>query len=100
MNLQGIHTRNNQAASTKSETGYPDQCKRFCQGLEKWHHISSLSLLDKSNNKSLLKIDKDLYSLLKNIELLAEVNPINTIIEKNRFSKVNSLKRLTSGTIL
>ena len=59
----------------------------FCQGLEKWHHISSLSLLDKSNNKSLLKIDKDLYSLLKNIELLAEVNPINTIIEKNRFFK-------------
>ena len=59
----------------------------FCQGLEKWHHISSLSLLDKSNNKSLLKIDKDLYSLLKNIELLAEVNPINTINEKNRFFK-------------
>ena len=59
----------------------------FCQGLEKWHHISSISLLDKSNNKSLLKIDKDMYSLLKNIELLAEVNPINTIIEKNRFFK-------------
>jgi uncharacterized protein (TIGR02421 family) len=59
----------------------------FCQGLEKWHHISSLSLLDKSNNKSLLKIDKDIYSLLKNIELLAEVNPINTIYEKNRFFK-------------
>jgi len=59
----------------------------FCQRLEKWHHISSLSLLDKSNNKSLLKIDKDIYSLLKNVELLAEVNPINTIIEKNRFFK-------------
>jgi len=59
----------------------------FCQRLEKWHHISSISLLDKSNNKSLLKIDKDIYSLLKNIELLAEVNPINTINEKNRFFK-------------
>ena len=59
----------------------------FCQGLEKWHYISSLSLLDKSNNKNLLKIDKEMFSLLKNIELLAEVNPINTINEKNRFFK-------------
>jgi len=59
----------------------------FCQRLEKWHHISSLSLMVKSNNKSLLKIDKDIYSLLKNIELLAEVNPINTLNEKNRFFK-------------
>jgi len=59
----------------------------YCQKLEKWHHFSTISLLDKSNNRNLLKIDKDIYSLLKNIELLAEVNPINTTNEKNRFFK-------------
>jgi uncharacterized protein (TIGR02421 family) len=64
-----------------------DNANFFCQKLEKWHHLSTISLLDKSNNKNLLKIDKDIYSLLKNIELLAEVNPINTANEKNRFFK-------------
>ena len=64
-----------------------DNTNFYCRKLEKWHHKSSVSLLDKSNNKSLLKIDKDIYSLLKNIELIAEVNPINTASEKARFFK-------------
>ena len=64
-----------------------DNANFFCQKLEKWHHLSTISLLDKSNNKNLLKIDKDIYSLLKNIELLAEVNPINTTNERTRFFK-------------
>ena len=59
----------------------------FCRKLEKWHHFSNISLLDKNVNKNLLKIDHDIYNLLKNIEVLAVVNPINTSIEKNKFFK-------------
>ncbi|NWJ52060.1 MAG: flavohemoglobin expression-modulating QEGLA motif protein [Bacteroidetes bacterium] len=59
----------------------------FCRKLEKWHHHSNNSLLDKKVNKNLLKIDHDIYNLLKNIEVLAVVNPINTGIEKNKFFK-------------
>ena len=59
----------------------------FCRKLEKWHHLSNISLLDKNINTNLQKIDKDIYNLLKHIEVLAVVNPINTNIEKNKFFK-------------
>ena len=57
----------------------------FGQTLSKWHYISTAKLLDKSVNDTILKIDKALYNLLKNFELLASVNPINTHIERKRF---------------
>jgi len=59
----------------------------FCRKLEKWNHFSNISLLDKNINENLLKTDKQLFDLLKNIEVLAVVNPINTSIEKNKFFK-------------
>lgn len=57
----------------------------FSQTLTKWHHISTAKLLDKNVNETILKIDKVLYNLLKNFELLASVNPVNTHIEKKKF---------------
>ena len=59
----------------------------FSQTLENWHHISTLKLLDKSINEDVLRIDKNIYALLKNFELLAAVNPINTNTEKSKFFK-------------
>lgn len=62
-----------------------NNANHFSQNLEKWKHISTPKLLDKSLDNSLLKIDKALYSYLRNIELLAIVNPSNTQAEKKRF---------------
>lgn len=59
----------------------------FSRKLEKWHHISSLKLLGKNVDNTLLKVDRNLHNLLKNFELLATVNPINTFPERNRFFK-------------
>lgn len=57
----------------------------FSKNLDKWHHISTTKLLDKHINSTLLKIDKSLYTLLHNFELLAAVNPVNTKAEKKKF---------------
>ncbi len=50
-----------------------------------WQHISSLKLLGKQIDHKLLKLDKRLFELLKNFELLATVNPNNTASEKSKF---------------
>ncbi|MDA3893288.1 MAG: flavohemoglobin expression-modulating QEGLA motif protein [Salinivirgaceae bacterium] len=57
------------------------------QKLEKWHYVSTIKLLDKTVDSSLLKLDKEIYNLLKSFELLAVVNPINTDSEKRKFFK-------------
>jgi uncharacterized protein (TIGR02421 family) len=57
----------------------------FSQDLKKWTHFSTPKLLDKSLDNTLLKIDKNLFSYLRNVELLATVNPTNTKTEKRRF---------------
>jgi uncharacterized protein (TIGR02421 family) len=59
----------------------------FSQKLGNWRHNSSLKLLGKNVDDNLLKVDKRLHSLLKNFELLATVNPSNTVVEKNKFFK-------------
>ncbi len=57
----------------------------FSKDLNKWKFVSTPQLLDKSIDKALLRIDKALYSYLRNIELLSIVNPTNTLVEKRRF---------------
>jgi len=57
----------------------------FGQKQEGWHHYTTAKLLDKNLDSSLLDIDRKLYSLLKNFELLATVNPVNSEAEKKRF---------------
>lgn len=57
----------------------------FCENLVKWKHISVNKLLEKDVSNNLFSIDKKLFDLLKNFELLATVNPINSASEKKRF---------------
>lgn len=57
----------------------------FSQKLDKWHHFSTSKLLDRSIDSKVLSIDKKLYSLLHNFELLGAVNPVNSNTEKRKF---------------
>ena len=59
----------------------------FSQNNSNWEHNLKSKLLDKTMESSILKVDKELYQLLKNFELLAFVNPNNNIKEKKRFFK-------------
>ena len=81
---------------------YPEIIKALQQGLKKailnnanyfnqkhsnWEYKTKAKLLDSTMDPSILKVDKQLYGLLKGFELLAFVNPINNIQEKRRFIK-------------
>jgi uncharacterized protein (TIGR02421 family) len=57
----------------------------FCQNNTNWGHNVKSNLLDKTIQSSILKVDKEMYHLLKNFELLAFVNPNNYTQEKKRF---------------
>jgi uncharacterized protein (TIGR02421 family) len=59
----------------------------FSQANSNWEHNVKSKLLDKTMESSILKVDKELYLLLKNFELLAFINPNNNIQEKRRFFK-------------
>lgn len=59
----------------------------FNQEHSNWKHKAKTKLLDKKIDASILKVDKELFKLLKGFELLAFVNPINNIQEKKRFFK-------------
>ena len=59
----------------------------FNQKHSNWKHQTKTKLLDKKIDASILKVDKELFKLLKGFELLAFVNPINNIQEKKRFFK-------------
>ncbi|MFT6501467.1 MAG: hypothetical protein ACJASQ_001579 [Crocinitomicaceae bacterium] len=59
----------------------------FSQKNSNWEHNVKSKLLDKTMESSILKVDKELYQLLKSFELLAFVNPNNNIQEKKRFFK-------------
>lgn len=61
----------------------------FGNQLKKWHFVGTSKLLDKQLSSQLLSIDKSLFSLLRNFELLAVVNPINTNSERKKFFKNN-----------
>jgi uncharacterized protein (TIGR02421 family) len=62
-----------------------NNANHFSKDLKKWGFISTQNLLDKSIENAILKTDRSLYSILRNIELLAAVNPTNTKSEKNKF---------------
>jgi uncharacterized protein (TIGR02421 family) len=61
----------------------------FGSKLEKWHHVSIQKLLGKELDDNILKVDKALYNLVGNFELLTTVNPINTRKVKRKFFKSN-----------
>jgi len=59
----------------------------FSHEMTNWKHLKVAKLLDNNIDNAILKVDKGLFKLLKNFELLAYVNPINTKSEKNKFFK-------------
>ena len=52
-----------------------------------WNSKSSFNLLDKGDDPELLKVDKKLFNLLRNFELLAFVNPNNTRQEQKKYMR-------------
>lgn len=59
----------------------------FNQKYSNWEHQIKAKLLDKTMDSSILKVDKELFRLLKGFELLGSINPINSTNEKKRFFK-------------
>ncbi|MDG1476128.1 MAG: flavohemoglobin expression-modulating QEGLA motif protein [Vicingaceae bacterium] len=59
----------------------------FNQKNSNWEFKSKSKLLGRTKDSDILNVDKGLYKLLKNFELLASVNPINNSREKKRFFK-------------
>lgn len=59
----------------------------FIENETSWSSKIPSLLLDKKEDKALLKVDSELFKLLKNFELLANVNPYNTTQEQRRFEK-------------
>ncbi|MFT5777580.1 MAG: hypothetical protein ACI837_000516 [Crocinitomicaceae bacterium] len=57
----------------------------FNQGHSNWKYEVSSQLLDRTMDSSILKVDKEMFSLLKGFELLGFVNPINTNVQKKQF---------------
>lgn len=52
-----------------------------------WKSKASVHLLDRKEDTALYSIDNKLFKLFKGFELLANVNPLNTIREQRRFEK-------------
>jgi uncharacterized protein (TIGR02421 family) len=59
----------------------------FSQNLTNWKHNGQSKLLSRNIDNSILHVDKGMHRLLKNFELLAFVNPINSTTEKRKFFK-------------
>ena len=59
----------------------------YSQAHTSWSAQLAPQLLDKKHDPAIYSIDKKLYKLLKNFELLAYVNPINTTSQKKKFVK-------------
>lgn len=59
----------------------------FNQKNSNWEFKSKSKLLGGTKDIDIAKVDKGLYKLLKNFELLATINPVNSAKEKKRFFK-------------
>ncbi|MFT4678946.1 MAG: hypothetical protein ACJAV7_001664 [Flavobacteriales bacterium] len=59
----------------------------FSEENTSWSSKTSANLLDLKHDPSIYSVDKGMFKILKNFELLAYVNPINSASEQRRFSK-------------
>jgi len=73
----------------------------FSEENTNWNSKKQVHLLDMKTDPAIDSVDKSLYRLLKNFELLAYVNPINTRTEHKRFikSKYTELPKFKYGPI-
>lgn len=61
----------------------------FTSNYTNWDSNKAFNLLGKKEDPNLIKVDKQLFNLLKNFELLAFVNPKNSEYQKRKFFKSN-----------
>lgn len=59
----------------------------FSQDFTSWNHKTASKLLGNKIEDSVQKVDKGLYKLLRNFELLAYINPANHLSEKRKYFK-------------
>lgn len=59
----------------------------FSEKNTNWKSKNSAQLLDKKTDPIITSVDRKLYKLLKNFELLAYINPTNVKFEKRKFEK-------------
>ncbi len=59
----------------------------FSQYHTNWKYKKAIRLLDQNIDPAIVKVDKGIYRLLKNFELLAFVNPNNTSTEFRKFQR-------------
>ncbi len=64
-----------------------NHANEFATQFTNWQSSRKHTLLDNQLDKELLRVDNDLYELVKNFELLQFVNPINIEKEKRAFFK-------------
>lgn len=57
----------------------------FASKMTNWEHVKKNKLLATDLEKEILKVDRELYQLVKDFELLNYVNPINLEQEKKKF---------------
>ncbi|MCB0762377.1 MAG: flavohemoglobin expression-modulating QEGLA motif protein [Flavobacteriales bacterium] len=67
------------------KTAILNHAQQFADEFTNWKHSSPSRLLPRDLEKTILKIDKELYHLVKNFELLNFVNPTNIAAERKKF---------------
>lgn len=64
-----------------------NHAQQFAMEFTNWEHQKKERLLSKDLEKTILRIDRELFHLVKDFELLNYVNPINVEKEKKKFFK-------------
>lgn len=67
------------------KTAVLNHANRFAEEMTNWKHREVSRLLPKDLEKSILKVDRELFQLVKHFELLNYINPINLEQEKKAF---------------
>lgn len=67
------------------KTAILNHAQSFIQEFTKWEYKQKERLLSPDLEKTILKIDRELFHLVKDFELLNYVNPINVAQEKKKF---------------
>ena len=71
----------------KLKTAILNNANVFSQYHTSWKYKKAIKLLDQKIDPAIVKVDAGLYKLLKNFELLAYVNPINSRAEYKKFER-------------
>ncbi|NNE54994.1 MAG: DUF1704 domain-containing protein, partial [Flavobacteriales bacterium] len=73
------------ALKDQMKTAILNNAQLFANQKTNWEHSKKSKLLPRDLEKTILKIDRELYRLVKNLEVLNYVNPNNVEREKKKF---------------